>query len=54
MVINTLIFYRFDGPDLRIEIFFNKEKVATEEGEGNFEIGDAAPAARLYWELKKI
>ena len=39
MVINSMLFYHFVDPDLRVEIFLEKEGAA-EKGEIDFEIED--------------
>ena len=39
--------YHFVGPDLRVEIFFKKDKAA-ENGSVDFEIGDIGTSAHLY------
>ena len=39
--------YHFVGPDLRVEIFFKKDKAA-ENGGVDFEIGDIGTSAHLY------
>ena len=52
MVIGSMFVYHFVDPDLRIEIFFQKEG-ATENGGIDFEIGDIGTSAHLYCRLKK-
>ena len=52
MVINSMFVYHFVDPDLRVEIFFEKEGSA-ENGGVDFEIGDIDTSAYLYWRLKK-
>ena len=44
--------YHFVDPDLRVEIYFEKERSA-ENGGVNFEIGNIDTSAYLYWRLKK-
>ena len=45
--------YHFVDPDLRVEIFFEKEGVAGNGSDG-FEIKDKATSEDLHWKLKKI
>ena len=45
--------YHFVYPDLRVEIYFEKEGSA-ENGGVDFEIGDIDTSAYLYWRLKKL
>ena len=45
--------YHFVDPDLRVEIYFEKEGSA-ENGGVDFEIGDIDTSAYLYWRLKKL
>ena len=45
--------YHFVDPDLKVEIFFEKEGAAENVGI-NFEIGDINTSTHLYWRLKKI
>ena len=53
MVIDKMFAYHFVDPDLRVEIFFQKEGTA-ENGVLDYEIGDIGTSAHLYWRLKKI
>ena len=53
MVIDSTFAYDFVDLDLRVEIFFDKERL-TENGGVDFEIGDVSTSAHLYWWLKKI
>ena len=51
VVINSMVFYNFVDPGLRVEIFFKKEGTA-ENGNIDFEIGDLGTFAHLYWRLR--
>ena len=53
MVIHSVFVYHFVDPDLRVEIFFEKQGVAGNGSDG-FEIKDKATSEDLYWKLKKI
>ena len=44
--------YQFVDPDLRVEIFFEKDGTA-ENGDVDFEKGDIDISAHFYWRLKK-
>ena len=43
--------YHFADPDLRVQIFFEKEGAA-ENGGADFEIGDLGTSQHFYWRLK--
>ena len=43
--------YHFADPDLRVQIFFEKEGAA-ENGGADFEIGDIGTSPNFYWRLK--
>ena len=45
--------YHFVDPDLRVEIFFEKEGPAETE-DIDFEIGDIETSTHFYFRLKKI
>ena len=47
MVIDSILVSHFVDPDLRVEIFFEKEGAA-ENGGVDFEIGDIGTSALLY------
>ena len=47
MVIDSILVSHFVDPDLRVEIFFEKERAA-ENGGVDFEIGDIGTSALLY------
>ena len=53
MVIDSVFVYHFVDPDLRVEIFFEKEGAAGNGSDG-LEIKDKATSEDLYWKLKKI
>ena len=44
--------YYFVDPDLRVEIFFEKQRAA-ENGDVDFETGDISTSPHLYWRFKK-
>ena len=46
MVINSMFIYHFVDPDVRIEIFFEKDEAAGNGGV-DFEIGDIGNAVNL-------
>ena len=48
-----MFIYHIVDPDLRVEIFFEKEGTA-KNGGVDFEVGDIGTSAHLYWRLKKI
>ena len=43
----------FVDPELRFDIFFEKERAA-ENGHVDFDVRDIGTSAHLYWWLKKI
>ena len=45
--------YHFVNPNLRVEMFSEKEGAAEIEG-AEFKIGDIGTSTHLYWRLKKI
>ena len=47
VVIDSMFVYYFVDPDLRVDIFFEKEEAA-ENGGIDFEIGDVDTSAQLY------
>ena len=47
VVVNRILIYQFVDPDLRVEMFFEKEG-ATEKGGVDFEVGDTGTSAYLY------
>ena len=53
MLIESILVCYFVDPNLRVEIFFEKDG-AVENGGVDFEIGDITTSAYLYWRLKKI
>ena len=53
MVIERMFVYHFVDPDLRVNLWFKKERTA-KNGGVDFEIGDIGTSAQGYWRLKKI
>ena len=53
VLLDSMFGYHFIDPDLRIEIFFQKDAVA-ENGGLDFEKWDVGTSAHFYWRLKKI
>ena len=53
MVIDSIFASHFVDPDLRIEIFFEKEGAA-ENGVVDFEIRDIVTSTHLDWKLRKL
>ena len=49
----SMFVYHFVDPDLRVETFFEKDRVA-ENGSIDFELGGIGNSTHLYWRLKKI
>ena len=53
VVIDSKFVCHFVDPDLRVDIFFEKEGSA-ENGGVDFEIWDIGTSAHFYWRLKEI